>query len=56
MGSDNEKTPLFAELVKKRGYDPFDLSAEIAQEIKLASKAVVEIFQGNIHRIPRSDT
>ena len=56
MGSDDDETPWFAELVKERGYDPFDLSAEVAQEIILVTKVVAEILHGNIHRIPRSGT
>ena len=56
MGSDDDETPWFAELVEERGYNPFDLSAEVAKEIILATKAVAAIFQEDIHHIPRSDT
>ena len=56
MGSDDDEIPWFAELVEERGYNPFDLSAEVAMGIILATKAVTEILQENIHHIPRSDT
>jgi hypothetical protein len=57
MGSvDDGETLWFAELVEERGYNPFDLAAEVASEIILATKAAVEILQENVHHIPRSDT
>src|SRR3954471_4467239 len=55
MGSvDDGETLWFAELVEERGYNPFDLAAEVAREIILATKAAAEILQENIHHIPRS--
>jgi hypothetical protein len=57
MGSvDDGQTLWFAELVEERGYNPFDLAAEVAREIILATKAAAEILQENIHHVPRSDT
>ena len=57
MGSvDDGETLWFAELVEECGYNPFDLAAEVAREIILATKAAAEILQENIHHIPRSDT
>jgi hypothetical protein len=46
----------FTELVEERGYNPFDLSAEVAKEIILATKAAAEILEGNLHHVPRFDT
>jgi hypothetical protein len=53
---DDDQTPLFAEVVEERGYNPFDLAAEVAQEIILATKAAAGILQGNLRHVPRSDT
>jgi hypothetical protein len=55
MGSVDE-IPWCAELVEERGCHPFDLAAEAAREIMLATKAAAEILQENIHHIPRSDS
>jgi hypothetical protein len=35
MGADDEETPWFAELVKERGYDSYDLSAAVRHLIFL---------------------
>jgi hypothetical protein len=57
MGSvDDDQTPWFAELVEERGYNPFDVAAEIGVEIILATKAVAKILHENLQHIPRSDT
>jgi hypothetical protein len=53
---DDDQTPLFAEVVEEHGYNPFDLAAEVAQEIILATKAAAGILQGNLRHVPRSDT
>jgi hypothetical protein len=57
MGSvDDDQTPWFAELVEERGSNPFDVAAEAAKEIILATKAAAEILHENLHHISRSDT
>jgi hypothetical protein len=44
---------LFVELVKERGCNPFDLAAQVAEQLELAVKVAKEISRENIHYIPR---
>jgi hypothetical protein len=51
--ADDYETPLFIELVGERGFNPFALSTEIAEEIASAAEAIQEIIHENTHYIPR---
>ena len=50
---EKDETPLFAQLIEECGFDPFDLSTEIAAHITLAVKAREEILRDHIHHIVR---
>ena len=51
---DTRDNPLFLELVKECGFNPFDLAAEAGKEILLASEVTKKILRENVHHIPRS--
>jgi hypothetical protein len=51
--ADDDDTPLIIELVEECGFNPIDLSTEVAALITLTAKAAKEIIRNNIHYILR---
>ncbi len=48
-----DETPLFAQLIEERGFNPFALSTGIAKEITSATRTMKETMRGNTHHSPR---
>ena len=51
--AEEDKIPIFAQLIEECGFDPFEKSTEIAAHINLAVKAREEILRDHTHHIPR---
>lgn len=45
-----DETPLLAQLIEERGFDPFDLSDEVAEDLASAAKARKEMIQAHTGR------
>jgi hypothetical protein len=50
---EKDETPLFAQLIEERGFDPLDLSTEIAAQITSAVKAREKLLRDHIQHIAR---
>ena len=50
-----DEPPIFAQLIEERGFDPFDLAAEIAQLITSAARGGKRIIRDDTRYIPRND-
>ncbi len=50
-----DEPPIFAQLIEERGFDPFNLAAEIAQLITSAARDRKKIVRDDTRYIPRND-